>query len=160
MAILNIVSGAPLWVWAILLYLIYIGIKATTNRIVYVPNLLVIPVIFIILNYFTYNSDTSVLVASSSSFSGILMGYAIGSSSKVKVLKHSKSIELSGGFSTFIVLMAFFITKYIFGYLQVVHPVVAMQYESIETITSSLCSGYFVGRSLCYLYRYCRPIKE
>ena len=43
MSFSEIITGAPLWVWIVLIYLISIGIRSMYNRSVYVPTLFLIP---------------------------------------------------------------------------------------------------------------------
>ncbi|MBY0452342.1 MAG: hypothetical protein K2P92_04845 [Bdellovibrionaceae bacterium] len=48
---LKIVSGTPIWVWAILGYLIYVGIQALKPRTVSLYRLIFLPLILILFKY-------------------------------------------------------------------------------------------------------------
>src|SRR6056300_374376 len=49
--LLIIISGTPTWVWFVFGYLIFIGIRATSTRIVYIPKLFIIPLVLSGLKY-------------------------------------------------------------------------------------------------------------
>ena len=49
--LLKIISDTPTWIWFVFGYLIFIGIRATDNRIVYIPKLFIIPLVLSRLKY-------------------------------------------------------------------------------------------------------------
>ncbi len=42
---ISIIIGTPVYVWAILIYLVFVGIKAINTRIVYLPKVFIIPLV-------------------------------------------------------------------------------------------------------------------
>jgi hypothetical protein len=62
--LLKIISGTPKWVWFVFGYLIFIGIRATGTRIVYIPKLSIIPLNvypMLVENYFFYDFDGNII---------------------------------------------------------------------------------------------------
>jgi hypothetical protein len=150
---LQIVKGTPLYVWAILIYLLFVGIKSTKTRIVYLPNLFIIPFVLLAIKYKTFLSMDAV------GFCLVIMLAAIGSffvqaGNKLKIIKNAQSIEVPGSYTTLLILLSFFIVKYYFGYLKSIDPNLNLNYSYIENTISGLFSGYFIGRALCYTYKY------
>ena len=150
---LNILTSTPLYAWAIFCYLLLVGFKATKNRIVYLPKLLVIPLVLLGLKYQILFSEEIWLY-----LGFVLMGFLIGlimtTKSFIKILKDSKSIELPGSYSVMVILLLFFTVKYIFGYLNATDFDLYTKYLFVETSISGLISGYFLGKLAYYLYRY------
>lgn len=152
--IIGAIGGAPIWVWGILGYLLYVGIKATRTRIIYIPKILIIPAVLISLNYKTLISVGNLIPDTSGMLIGFLIGFVVGHNTSIKILKNLNSIELPGNYYTVVTLILLFVMKYVFGYLRAVQPSIALQFIYIEIYISALFSGFFSGRSFCYLYRF------
>lgn len=152
----NAISGTPVWVWVIFVYLSLVGLKATRNRVIYLPKLYIIPIILIGLQYETFFSKNNFYIALYLSLLFIGLGVGILSVLKtpIKILKDLKSIELPGSYSTLIILLLFFCVKYIFGYLEATNPILYGQYEFFEISINAAFSGFFLGRTLTYTYRF------
>lgn len=150
---LQIIKGTPLYVWAILVYLLFVGIKSMKTRVVYLPKLFVIPLILLAIKYKTLLSIDAlvfclvILVGSAISF---FMHFMY----KIRVIKREGSIEVPGSYGTLIILFSFFIVKYYFGYLKSADHDLFLKYALIENIISGLFSGYFIGRALVFTYKY------
>ena len=59
----SIILGAPYWTWVILVYLIFIGIKAMQKRVVYLPKLFIVPIVLTALKYKVFLSGDSYILA-------------------------------------------------------------------------------------------------
>jgi hypothetical protein len=154
--VIKAIIGTPIWVWVIFIYLLLVGLKATRNRIIYLPKLYIIPIILIGLKYQTFFSGNYFSIALYASFLCIGIGTGILSALKapIKIFKDLKSIELPGNYSTLIILLLFFFVKYIFGYLQATNTILANQYAFLELSIEGAFSGYFGGKTLYYTYRF------
>ncbi|HXH55622.1 MAG TPA: hypothetical protein VNK03_07780 [Gammaproteobacteria bacterium] len=153
--VMKAITSTPAWVWAIFIYLLLVGLKATRNRVIYLPKLYIVPIILIVLKYKIFISGNYFDIAVYILFLCIGLGVGILSvlRTPLKFFKNLKSIELPGSYSTLIVLFLFFSVKYIFGYLQASNPIIANQYAFLELSIEAVFSGYFLGRTLCYTYR-------
>lgn len=154
--IIKAITGTPIWVWAVFIYLLLVGLKATHNRTIYLPKLYIIPVILIGLKYQTFISGNYFYIMLYLLFLCIGIGTGILSvfRAPTKIFKDLKSIELPGNYSTLIILLLFFLIKYTFGYLQVTNPTIANQYALLELSIEGAFSGYFLGKTLYYTYRF------
>lgn len=153
---MSIITGTPIWVWGVLIYLVYVGIKAINTRIVYLPKLFIIPLVLMGIKYKTFLSQNALMFIAFIIIGTILSFWAYRNK-KVKVLKQM-SIEIPGNYTTLIILLSFFCVKYIFGYLNDTMPETAAKYEVIELLLDGLFSGYFLGRSIRYLYEYRKSV--
>ena len=154
----NIIQGTPLYVWTILCYLLFVGIKSIKTSFVYIPKLFIIPLILLAIKYKMLLSDDA-LVFCLVIMGGSIASFFINKGKKIKVIKKEWSIEVPGGYGTLVVLLSFFIVKYYFGYLKSTNPDLLLKYSIIESVISGLFSGYFIGRALRYTYQYLKVAK-
>ena len=151
---IEIIMGTPWWVWAILAYLIFVGIKSTHNRILSLPKLFIIPAVLVGSKYKIFGTEALYMAYLPCMFVGAGIGFLSGFKTPIKILKHTKSVELHGDYQTLILLFLFFSIKYVFGFLQETAPESMMQYSIFETAISALFSGYFLGRATSYLWKF------
>ena len=155
--IIKIITTTPLYVWAILAYLLFVGIKAMRNRIVYLPKFFIIPAVLIGLKYKVFFSEDNMIYIGFMLL-GLSVGFITAQKTVIKILREVKSIELPGNYSTIIILITFFLIKYIFGYLETTNHELVNPYLYIENSISGILAGYFLGRSVCYVYRFYKAI--
>ena len=154
--LLKIISGTPTWVWFVFGYLIFIGIRATRTRIVYIPKLFIIPLVLSGLKYKVFMaSNISVwlgyfLCLALASF----VSYKYSAMQKIKIIYLRMSVQLPGSYWTLIVLMAFFVVKYFFGYISATNPTYYNDIKIFELSISGIFSGYFLGKAICYLMKF------
>lgn len=60
-------------------------------------------------------------------------------------------LKLPGTYWTLIVLMSFFVVKYIFGYINAIQTDIYQELQVFEVSISGLFSGYFLGKAINYL---------
>jgi hypothetical protein len=151
MTIIDFISHTPWWVWAILVYVIFIGIKTLQTRVVFIPQLFLIPVILIALKYKIIFSE---LIFSYIGFLllGILVGIYLAFKSRSVINKKESTVKIEGSSSTLILLLSFFGTKYLLVYLQETQTL-SMNYAFVDTAISAALSGYFLGRAFYFLYK-------
>ena len=85
---------------------------------------------------------------------GLLIGFVIGWKTPIIILHDLKRIKLPGNYYTIVLLVLFFIGKYVLGYLRATDPSMIVKFTFIDTSMSGLLSGYFLGISCCYLAKY------
>ncbi len=75
---------------------------------------------------------------------------------QLRVDREHKLIKVPGSWSTLILIFIIFGTKYYFGYQLSSDPQLVYQtnFEISMLAVSGICTGLFVGRLLCYLYRF------
>ena len=153
--ILDILSNTPTWVWVVFFYLVFVGIKASKTRIVFIPTLFIAPVVFTGMNYKFFLSSFYILggYLACLSLSTFLSFHAM-KKVKVKYAAQKLSIELPGTFTTMGILLAFFFLKYIFGFMSYANPTLYSDWKFLEVILTGTFTGYLLGKSLRYLYLY------
>lgn len=89
---------------------------------------------------------------------GLSVGFITAQKTVIKIFRELKSIELPGNYSTIVILTTFFLIKYLFGYLEATNSELINPYLYIENSISGMLVGYFLGRSVCYIYRFYKTI--
>ena len=150
----------PWWVYLLMLYVLIIGIKASKGRIVSLKKLCIIPVIFIAMSIHTLVTSFKITPFSVTTWLmtiliGTLLGWLFIYRFTLRVDKPHSLIETPGTWSTLIIIIIIFATKYYFGYELGTDPTLAkhLGFEFSLLTVSGLCTGFFVGRVICYLYR-------
>lgn len=150
------IIGTPFWVWGIFIYILLVGFKAAHTQVISLPRLFIIPIILVGTKYQLFLSGNSFNIIIYLLFItiGFGIGVLIGYKTPIKIKEDLKSIELPGSYSKLIILLVFFFVKYSFGYMEAVNSELAIKYLFFEISLSGLISGYFLGMSSCYMYRF------
>lgn len=148
--------GTPWWVYALLLYLITIGIKASKSHVVSLQQLFILPLIFSILSISSI-MDLSLSIVTLTSWGiavllGILLGWMFVKRLEVRVDKKQRLIEMPGTWSTLLIILAIFASKYYIGYRLDINPDLAGigSFQMWIMSVSGACMGLLLGR-LFYL---------
>lgn len=157
----QIVINTPWWVYLLAMYLIKIGINATKTRMVSLKKLFLMPLIFILMSvhtlieYFTMNSF-AISVLGFAMGIGILLGWLQVFRYSLKVDRQRALIQIPGTWSTLGVIVIIFTAKYYFGYKLALDPTLAKEMNFAISLlgVSGVCTGLFLGRLGCYLYRF------
>lgn len=157
MNLLQIIKETPFWVWLILAEIVYVGIINLRTRIIYLPKLFIIPFILLMVQYQVLFSQ-NILEFCLSIIGGTITSFLIHARKKIKVIKNIRSVEVPGSSGTLIILLSFFIIQYYFGYLKAVSSQLFFKYALTSHIISGLFSGYFIGRALCYSFKYWKSL--
>lgn len=152
-AVFEILKHVPPFVWGILAYLLYVGIKALKPREVSVYRLTLIPLVLIALKYKILMSP-DVWVYFVAIAVGVLVGFYKVKNDPIEILKERKSIRIPGSSSLIVILLGIFVVKYYFGYLQAVNPAAYARDLLWDFGISGVLSGYFMGQRGSYIYRY------
>ncbi|MCH9811464.1 hypothetical protein K0U07_01725 [bacterium] len=145
----NFCVHTPAWVFPLLTYLLYIGIKATRTRIVLIPRMFIMPAIFTLLKFKSINGYFLFFLI----ISMIISFYAHKNISFSKT-KERLQVEVPGSYSNLVTLAIFFPAKYFFGYLSFVNPSLYATLLPIDSIISAVLSGYLAGKALRLLHAY------
>jgi hypothetical protein len=154
-SLIDIVTGAPWWVWGILVFLVDIGIRSMHQRSIYIPKLFLIPIIMIGLKYKDiFATGASLSISMLFLCIGSMIGIFFSRKSPVVINKAECTVQIPGSYLTFAFLMSFFCIKFIFGYFKVSSPEDAQSYLLLDMAISSLFSGYFLGRALYFTSKF------
>lgn len=161
MTFYHLVVSTPWWVYLLLVYLLNLGYQATKTRTVSIKKLFIIPTIFTYFSLHTLIKTTPMSLFSLSTFvSSLMSGSALGwlqiSLYQIEVDRENKLLKLPGTWSTLIIILIVFILRYYFSYRLMTHPGLEthLQFTLFILLLSGICTGLFLGRFLCYLYRF------
>jgi hypothetical protein len=148
----GVVTGAPWWVYVLFVYLVSIGIKATKPRTVSEKKLLLLPVIFLI--WSVYGLFQKVLLGFHSLILIWVLFVSLGAYLGIKEVhswkilrdKERGEITIPGNYSTLVLILSIFVFKFLWGYFYASQAEVSYWIYFADTLTSSLVTGFFVGR--------------
>ncbi len=151
--ILNIIAATPFWVWLLLIYLLFVGIRSSRQRVIYLPKLFIAPLIFLGIKYKAFLSQDSIWFCLAI-LVGITIGFLSYMKSTIEVISDSMSVKIPGSYSTLLIFIIFFLLKYYFGYLESANKDLATKYLLFEVVISGLFSGYFLGKAIFFSYKF------
>lgn len=144
----------------LLVYLIKIGIDASKTHVVPLKRLFIIPTIFTFMSVRSLIASFKISAFTITTWStAILIGTILGwfqiHRLKLKVDNQRALIQVPGTWSTMLIIVIIFATKYYFGYALAVDPKFSEQtsFEISMLAISGICTGLFIGRLMCYIYR-------
>lgn len=153
--------NTPWWVYVLFIYLFMIGIRATKTNVVSIKKLFIIPVIFTVLSIHTLLTTVEPVIINGITWAvsmglGGFVGWMLVNRFKFKVDRPHWLIKVPGNWTTFILIMIIFVSKYAFGYAIGDDPTItqSVPFDILLLIVSGLCTGTFVGRALCYLSKF------
>ena len=156
----QIALNTPWWVYLLLVVLVKIGIRASKTSIVSFKKLFLMPVIFSFMSVHTLMTSFkvdffAVSVWGIAIFLGVLLGWFQVFRRDLKVDKKHFLFQIPGSWSTLIIIIIIFASKYYFGYELAVDPqlVDSNWFEIAMLAVSGVCTGLFIGRLFCYIYR-------
>ena len=155
-----IASQTPWWVYVLLAYLIRMGLLATQTRIISFKKLLILP---LLLSYFSVQTlmtsyvinNTTISTALIALLLGLVLGYWQVFRLQLKTDKNHFLLQVPGTWSTLVIILMIFCTKFYFHYQLAARPDVINQLLFMLSFLaiSIFCCGFFIGKVLCYFYR-------
>lgn len=149
-----IVSGAPIWVWPLLLLLILLGLRASRTRTA--PT-----VFFYLLPFMAILSLRSVNALPIAQTVWVFFGVAwvIGGyggyvfQRKRLIAKSRRRVTLKGEWLTLLVLMLIFWMQFVSGIIKAISPetYASANFHMAFASIAGLVAGTFVGRALCLI---------
>jgi len=161
MLIFTIIVKTPLWVWSVLGYLLFKGIRAFQPCTVGIYKIFLFPALFLLISLKGLLATSellsfAVIVRLGALCIGSAIGFVLFNSIAIEADKKKSLIKIPGTKSTLLLILAIFAIKYYFGYKSARDPflVNTMYFMSLQLIITGVTSGIAIGRSLCYLYKY------
>ncbi len=153
------ISGAPLWVYILLVYLVSIGIKAIKPRTVSITRVILTPLFFIALSiYGLYQKflgfPSLIPLWVVFLFIGTYLGIKEVRSWKIVTNREKGEIIIPGNYSTLILILLIFILKFFWGHYYATHEEVSYWIYFADTLTSAFVTGFFIGRAYFFFKSY------
>jgi uncharacterized membrane protein len=159
----QIISHTPIYVWALLAFLMYRGFLASADRDISLLKLSVIPAVMLVLTLSGLNGRGALgagvwgvwLV-------GMLAGAVLSwrlTSGDIAVNRAAGTVLQRGSWMPLVLMLAIFITKYTVAVMSAMHPELPHNLAFALAITTlfGLFNGIFAGRLSRYLAAYHRP---
>lgn len=149
-----------MYVWPLLAYVIFIGIKARKKNVIPLKVLLIAPAIFSTWSFYSiitrYGANFFILsIALSSMLLGIYAGYLMMHKTTMRFDKLKKQVELPGSWITLILLMLLFSIKYFLGVTNALVPELAGSWILlVPEFAAIIIAGVLVGRVVSCWQKY------
>ena len=153
-------SGAPWWAYALLIYLLLVGIQAIKPRTISVKKLLLLPLVFVAWSF--YGLYARLLLGFLSLLPVWIVFLAVGAYLGVREVhawhlhkdRRKGEITIPGNYSTLVLMLLIFILKFFWGYYYATHTEISYWIYCADTSTSALATGFFVGRAAFFFKSY------
>jgi hypothetical protein len=156
----EIVSGAPWWVYVLLIYLVSMGIKSTKPRTVTIQKVILLPTLFVAWALYGLHGKILlgfvILIPLWILFLGLgaYLGIMEVRSWKISKNRQKGEITIPGNFSTLVLIVLIFALKFFWGYVYATQPDIPDWIYFADTLTSALVTGFFVGRAIFFYKSY------
>ncbi|MBN3136888.1 DUF6622 family protein [Pectobacterium punjabense] len=152
--LLIILRHTPYWVWAILGYLIYVGVKASQPRRQSLAQMLVVPVVFTVWGISSIFHTLMLPLAAASGFllmlmGGLGMGWMWGKTSGI-YLPEPRCFQRTGSWWPLILMLMTFFSRFYFAVQLAYFPTLAhdLAFCLLSGAASGITAGIFSGVSL------------
>lgn len=148
--LLSILKGAPLWVWPMLAFLIYFGLKATRQRTSFALPMYFLPLLAIL----SVNAVNS-LSANNNVWFAFAIAYLVGAwigfgfQKEIVLEKSGNKVVLAGEWVTLAVLMIVFWMNFFGGATKAISPDIyeSSVFHMTFAAIAALAAGSFLGRA-------------
>ena len=158
----QIISHTPVYVWALLAFLVYRGVVAASDREVSLLKLFIIPVVMLVISLAGMNGHgllgagvwlvwltgmlATVVITWTAAKGGIVVNRAAG------------TVLQRGSWAPLALMIAIFATKYTVAVLSAMHPELQGQMPFVVAVSGlfGVFNGVFIGRLLRYVAAYVR----
>jgi hypothetical protein len=151
--VLRIVANTPIWVWVLLAYLLFIGVRALRPGTAPLWRIAIMPTIFFLWGLFSLYqlhglAPAKVLPWAAALVGGIVVGMLIASLRPIRADKVRHLVRTAGGPLTLVLILLIFTTKYEFGFLHATQPALFAEprFWLTEIAISGVLAGMFIGR--------------
>ncbi|BBB63701.1 hypothetical protein UNDKW_5428 [Undibacterium sp. KW1] len=157
----QIISGTPMYVWAILGFLAYRGIKSSVDRELTVRAVVIIPLVMLALSVqgilSGFGADPVVMAAWLATMTaGAAVSWNMVSDKNVRILADKGTVFYRGSWGPLVMMMSIFVMKYVVNVALHVNPALHsnMLFAVISTALFGLFNGLFLGKMLRVLIMY------
>jgi hypothetical protein len=154
MMLIGIVTGTPVWVWAVLAYGIYMGIRALGRRQVSLWTLGIVPLVFLGISLpqvaaVALTQPLAPVFYGLCAAAGAVVGWFFLTPEPLAVDRSRGTLVISGTWTVLVVFLTVFAVKFTYGTVLVVAPATAAQPGFVSTVfgLSGLATGIVVGRT-------------
>lgn len=153
----QIVGHTPVYVWALLAFLIYRGVVASAESTVTMRNLCIIPAVMLALSLQgisgQFGTGTGVLLAwAAGAAASLALTWRLMSGSGISADRAAGTVHLRGSWVPLVLMMSIFVVKYSVTVFAVMHP--ALRTDAAFALPVCVLFGCFNGIFFGRLLRY------
>lgn len=156
----QILKGTPWWVYLLFVVFIRLGLQALKPRTVTVQRLILFPLVFLVWSGLRLYQHEALGFPSLIFWwvvclgLGAFLGAKEVSSWKIHVDKQKNTLTIPGNYSTLVLILAIFILNFFWGCYYATTTGISYWMYLVDTVTTTICTGFFVGRGGFFLKRY------
>jgi hypothetical protein len=160
----QIISHTPLWVWALLAFLLYRGILASVDREVTLKRLAIIPLVMLALSWQGVSTVFGILALPMLCW---LLAAAVAATLTWRLFRKDRVMAYPergvvfqrGSWLPLVLMMGVFLTKYAVGVTLAMHPALAQDtaFTVVVCTLYGIFNGMFLGRLLRIVNLYYSP---
>lgn len=158
----QIISHTPIYVWALLAFLVYRGVAAAQDREVALTKLFIIPAVMLYLTYASLNGHGALgdgiwAVWGAGIAAGAVLAWK-AMRGAIVVNRGAGTVVQRGSWVPLAMMIAIFVTKYAVAVMSAMHPELQHQmlFSLVVSAVFGLFNGIFIGRLLPYVAAYLR----
>src|SRR5471030_214407 len=151
----QIISHTPLYVWALLAFLMYRGYLASKDREATLRNLAIIPGVMLVLSIQGIlgkfgGSDVALVAWAAGAIVSTAVTWSLIDASRITAHRGKGTLHLRGSWVSLMLMMAIFVVKYSVAIVSAMHPALSESSTFMLAICGlfGLCNGIFFGRLL------------
>ena len=156
-AVKEFLTGAPIWVYFLLFYLVSKGIKALKSHTVPYKKLFYLPILFACFSFYSlsttvYSLNLALFFYGIFLIFGMILGYLLVKRMTIQIDQEKNLFKLPGTPLTLILILSMFLLKYLSNYLIAVNPLIKTQalFNGFYFGISGLGTGLLLGRLIRY----------
>lgn len=151
--ILQIINHTPIYVWALLAFLVYRGLWASRDREIRLQKLFIIPAVMLCLSLSGTRADGVLgggvwAVLLLGLLAGVALAWTLGRDAVIPVNRAAGTVLLRGSWMPLVLMITIFTTKYAVAVVTAMHEETrgSLSFMAAVTSLSGLFSGVFIGR--------------
>jgi hypothetical protein len=151
----QVITRTPIWVWALLALLVWLGYHQSKNRVIGLRRVMVIPAVLTLLSILgtvsAFGSSPQVLftwLAAASLFAFVVLQMPLPTGNRFD--PQTSKLHVLGSWVPMSLLMGIFVNKYVVGVALSMHPELAQNTTFALTFSAlyGTFSGVFIGRAV------------
>src|SRR5471032_3112983 len=156
--IAQIISHTPIYVWALLAFMIYRGVLACRDRATSMRNLFIIPLVMLGLSLqdLSHRFDMDAMHSAywlAGALAGAALSWSLVGGKRILVDRVSGTVVQRGSPLLLVLMLCIFASKYTIAVLMAIHPDLhgSLPFAAAVCAMSGLFNGVLIGRLLRYL---------
>jgi hypothetical protein len=157
---IDMLAGTPVWVWVLLAFLVFRGLQGARPGVVQPWRLAVLPVIFTALGIYSLVTVLSGVLPWLIWLGFVAMAYPMGLAmaqrTPVRADHQHGLMGLPGSWSTLVLVLCVFVSKYALGYSLAMNPELAQHvgFVLVDSGVAGTVAGLFIGRFVGLLSKF------